>query len=51
MVEGGATVIQSFLTESLVDTVIVTVAPIFVGADGVGYDSGLTEQVCFDIVI
>ena len=50
MVEGGATVIRSFLSAAgpgaaadgvhapgLVDAVIVTVAPVFVGADGVGY--------------
>lgn len=47
MVEGGARVIQSFLAESqssshVVDRVIVTVAPTFVGADGVGYGANLT---------
>jgi len=37
--------IDSFLADSaLVDTVIVTVAPLFVGKDGVGYGRG--EQVC-----
>lgn len=59
MVEGGASVIGSFLAErplggegisdSIVDTVIVTVAPTFVGDDGVGYGVGLggTEvRVC-----
>ena len=38
MVEGGAQVIRSFFAESVVDVLIVTIAPIFVGADGVGYD-------------
>jgi len=39
MVEGGAQVIASFFAAtSVVDTVIITVAPTFVGADGVGYD-------------
>lgn len=49
MVEGGATVIQSFLAgpspdakTSYVDSVIVTVAPMFVGADGVGYGASIT---------
>ena len=53
MVEGGASVIGSFLAEapinrddgglsSIVDTVIVTVAPTFVGDDGVGYGIGLS---------
>ena len=47
MVEGGAQIIQAFLaggqingegeSEPIVDTVIVTVAPTFVGMQGVGY--------------
>lgn len=38
MVEGGAQIIDSFLAEpNLVDVVIVTIAPVFVGRDGVGY--------------
>lgn len=55
MVEGGASVIGSFLAEassslktandgeakSIVDMVIVTVAPTLVGDDGVGYGVGL----------
>jgi 2,5-diamino-6-(ribosylamino)-4(3H)-pyrimidinone 5'-phosphate reductase len=44
MVEGGAQVIESFLAESskgVIDTVIVTVAPTFVGVDGVGYAAPL----------
>ena len=52
MVEGGATVIKSFLSSAtsssetssasgLVDIVIVTVAPVFVGASGVGYGDHL----------
>ncbi|KDQ31211.1 hypothetical protein PLEOSDRAFT_1014657, partial [Pleurotus ostreatus PC15] len=44
MVEGGASVIKSFFTGvsnpsgNFVDTVIVTVAPVFVGQQGIGYD-------------
>jgi 2,5-diamino-6-(ribosylamino)-4(3H)-pyrimidinone 5'-phosphate reductase len=57
MVEGGASVIGSFLAEAplrkgdgglsrIVDTVIVTVAPTFVGDDGIGYGIGLSgDQV------
>ena len=52
MVEGGASIIGSFLTEassslgsmpseSIVDTVIITIAPTFVGEDGIGYGIGL----------
>jgi 2,5-diamino-6-(ribosylamino)-4(3H)-pyrimidinone 5'-phosphate reductase len=42
MIEGGPTVIQSFLTAhmtfgSIVDRVIITVAPTFVGYEGMGY--------------
>jgi 2,5-diamino-6-(ribosylamino)-4(3H)-pyrimidinone 5'-phosphate reductase len=45
MVEGGARVIQSFLTSGLlVDTLIVTTAPVLVGSDGVGY-GGRLEHV------
>jgi hypothetical protein len=54
MVEGGASVIGSFLSEasqsdkrrSVIDIIIVTVAPTFVGDGGIGYGAGLrTEQV------
>ncbi|KAJ8702091.1 hypothetical protein PTI98_000836 [Pleurotus ostreatus] len=47
MVEGGASVIKSFFTGvsnpsgNFVDTVIVTVAPVFVGQQGIGYDLDL----------
>jgi len=55
MVEGGASVIGSFLAEApvsregaglsyIVDTVIVTVTPTFVGDDGVGYGIGLSAD-------
>jgi len=46
MVEGGARIIASFFAEqsatgrSVIDSLIVTVAPIFVGADSVGYGVG-----------
>ena len=58
MVEGGASVIQSFLENAtpshaigagdrVIDTVIVTVAPLFVGAIGTGYGANLAEaKVC-----
>ena len=35
MVEGGASVIQSFLSAGLVDLVLVTIAPIWLGRDAV----------------
>ncbi|GAA5905475.1 hypothetical protein JCM5296_005883 [Sporobolomyces johnsonii] len=43
MVEGGASVITSFLSSGLVDLVVVTVAPVLVGADGVSMARPRTE--------
>ncbi|CAL1694171.1 unnamed protein product [Somion occarium] len=44
MVEGGAQVIRSFFAEAnSVNTIIVTVAPTFVGNDGVGYGDDLVS--------
>lgn len=37
MVEGGAQVISSFMEENVVDTLIMTIAPVFVGDAGIGY--------------
>lgn len=51
MVEGGARVIDSFFCakapseDSVVDTLIVTVAPTFIGDGGVGYGQGLGDKV------
>lgn len=55
MVEGGATVINSFLecarqshgvtVPSMVDTIIITTAPMFVGNGGVEYKVGCAERV------
>jgi len=53
MVEGGATVVGSFLAEAartkpnnIIDTLIVTLAPTLVGDEGVGYGKGFsTGQV------
>ena len=38
MVEGGASIISSFLQSGLVNSLIVTVCPTIVGNEGVGYD-------------
>ncbi|KAJ2932794.1 hypothetical protein H1R20_g4297, partial [Candolleomyces eurysporus] len=42
MVEGGAEIIRSFLrahsTRPIIDNLIITVAPTFIGKDGVGYE-------------
>lgn len=55
MVEGGARIIQCFLSETqpdaegknvpIVDSIIITVAPTIVGAGGIGYECDLTTQV------
>ena len=39
MVEGGARIIGSFFAapEKIIDALIITVAPVLVGSDGVGY--------------
>ena len=49
MVEGGARIIGSFLVspEKIVDALIITVAPILVGSDGVGYLSDSKKQASF----
>jgi 2,5-diamino-6-(ribosylamino)-4(3H)-pyrimidinone 5'-phosphate reductase len=53
MVEGGAAIVGSFLAESarakpntIIDTLIITIAPTLVGNEGVGYGKRLsTDQV------
>lgn len=45
MVEGGAAVISSFLLSGLVDFLVVTVAPVMVGDQGVGYGAVVNEEV------
>ena len=37
MVEGGAQIINAFARSGLVDRLVVTVAPVVVGSQGVGY--------------
>ncbi|CAG8490210.1 15012_t:CDS:2 [Dentiscutata erythropus] len=45
MVEGGAKVIKSFLKSNMVDLLIVTIAPTFVGVNGIlAIDSNSTEN-------
>jgi len=55
MVEGGAQIIRSFLESSIVDNLIITVAPTFIGKDGVSYnflpigDAKLSYQHTFQL--
>lgn len=50
MVEGGARIITSFLAESVVDALIVTIAPVLVGEAGVGYQYPTSLSENGDIV-
>ncbi|KAF8976998.1 2,5-diamino-6-(ribosylamino)-4(3H)-pyrimidinone 5'-phosphate reductase [Entomortierella lignicola] len=45
MVEGGAGVISSFLKSGLVDSFLLTIAPVYIGKDGIDavQDAGLLE--------
>jgi 2,5-diamino-6-(ribosylamino)-4(3H)-pyrimidinone 5'-phosphate reductase len=36
MIEGGAVVINDILTQRMADVIIITIAPVFLGTDGVG---------------
>lgn len=63
MVEGGASIISSFLRSKSVNHLIITIAPVFVGSDGIAaYKAGeglsklgikniLTEQLGLDIIV
>jgi 2,5-diamino-6-(ribosylamino)-4(3H)-pyrimidinone 5'-phosphate reductase len=44
MIEGGATVINDVLTQRMADVIIVTIAPVFLGKDGVGIGASLQEE-------
>ncbi|KAJ7657973.1 dihydrofolate reductase-like domain-containing protein [Mycena rosella] len=51
MVEGGARIIASFLAAAgCVDTLLVTTAPVFVGAAGVGYSADENGNANFRVV-
>lgn len=53
MVEGGAQIIRSFLRTPIVDNLIITVAPTFIGEHGVGYaldpETNLVHQRSFQL--
>lgn len=36
MIEGGGKVINDVLSEGVADVIIITIAPVFIGSDGVG---------------
>lgn len=45
MVEGGAEVISSFLSENLVDQIVITISPKFVGGYGISTSSGIIPEI------
>ena len=44
MIEGGASVISDVLSQHLADIIIITIAPVFIGRDGVGYCGIITQR-------
>jgi len=44
MIEGGASVINDVLAHKIADVVIITIAPVFLGCDGVGIGPKLHED-------
>lgn len=44
MIEGGASVINDVLTQRIADIIIITIAPVFLGRDGVGIAPVLQEE-------
>jgi 2,5-diamino-6-(ribosylamino)-4(3H)-pyrimidinone 5'-phosphate reductase len=49
MIEGGATVINDVLSQRIADVVIITIAPVFLGRDGVGILPTLQEEWLHDV--
>lgn len=44
MIEGGASVISDVLSQNLADVVIITIAPVFIGRDGVGIAASFQKE-------
>jgi 2,5-diamino-6-(ribosylamino)-4(3H)-pyrimidinone 5'-phosphate reductase len=44
MIEGGASVINDVLSQRIADVIIITIAPVFLGRDGVGIRPALQEE-------
>ena len=49
MVEGGANVISDVLSQRIADVIIITIAPVFLGRDGVGIAASLQAEWLHDI--
>ena len=49
MIEGGANVINDILTQQIADVIIITIAPVFLGRDGVGILPSLQEEWLQDV--
>ena len=49
MIEGGANVINDILTHGMADIIIITIAPVFIGRDGVGVGASVHEEWLHDV--
>ena len=49
MIEGGATVINEILSQKIVDIIIITIAPVFLGQDGIGILPSVQEEWLDDV--
>jgi len=49
MIEGGGSVISDVLTHKVADIIIITIAPVFLGRDGVGIIPVLQEEWLSDV--
>jgi 2,5-diamino-6-(ribosylamino)-4(3H)-pyrimidinone 5'-phosphate reductase len=44
MIEGGASVINDVLSQNMADIIIITIAPVFIGRDGVGIAASFQKE-------
>ena len=49
MIEGGASVLNDVLSQGVADVIIITIAPVFLGKDGVGILPALKEEWLHDV--
>jgi 2,5-diamino-6-(ribosylamino)-4(3H)-pyrimidinone 5'-phosphate reductase len=49
MIEGGASVINDVLTQKMADIIVITIAPVFLGKDGVGINASLEKEWLHDV--
>jgi 2,5-diamino-6-(ribosylamino)-4(3H)-pyrimidinone 5'-phosphate reductase len=49
MIEGGASVLNEVLSQRVADVLIITIAPVFIGKDGVGILPALSTEWLHDV--